>query len=829
MTGQPEDRPRTLRKVVVVFKTHFDLGFTDLPDRVMASYTGPMFNAVQAVMQATAGAPEGLRYTWTLPAWPMQQFLHGAATPEATREAARRLVEERRLFWHAWPFTTHTAFCGLEDLVRGLQISRELSEEFGQWPTAAKQTDVPGHTWIFPSLLVRAGVRFLHLGCNAGSHPPHVPRLFWWEGPDGARLLTYYSVGGYGTSLLPPAGWTLDTWLAVQQTVDNIGPHSPEQLAAMREELERGAPGAELVFGQLGDFADSLFEHPEQLADLPVVPCDLADTWIHGVGTMPHEVRRVRALRDRLLQAENDAALAGWPTGATATADFPLARAVAPHIDAAYEQLLLFGEHTWGLDVKSTIKRAFGAEFEVARQSEPYRRLEDSWRAKAAYVDRAEEALARAESLLKDVRKLPPGPFGQTPEAAPVGDRNVLENSFLRVEVDPADGGIISLIDKSTGREWVDPHRTEPFGGYRYDLYSARDAAEYMRAYGLYFQDWFVQDFGKAGIPEDTEHVTAYARDFSVEKTTWPGGSSLTLSGGRLTPGGADPWMRVPDQRVSITLRLTGYWLDLEYHIEGKSATPIPESAVVPFPMNLPKATYRLGQTGSVIDPARDIAEGANRGLWCVDNWLHASDDRHGLGIIPVDMPLVSISNVGIFEFDPARVPGGSTVYSHLYNTQWGTNFPQWLEGDFSFRVRLVPGSGDWRGLQSGPVIHSTWHLANWTTRPAAARARLDDGRQAVRLPAGWVLLSMRPRHDGDGLIIRFWDQLGLARTLPVALLGPVGEVWRCDLLERPQTQLALMDHDIPGYGGVAVHVTPHAVETLWVRFAQGEGIEGGV
>src|SRR4051794_23528511 len=78
-------RTRPLRKVVVVFKTHFDLGFTDLPDRVMEQYTGPMFRAVMDVMDATASEPPALRYRWTLPAWPMKQFLHSRQVPESTR------------------------------------------------------------------------------------------------------------------------------------------------------------------------------------------------------------------------------------------------------------------------------------------------------------------------------------------------------------------------------------------------------------------------------------------------------------------------------------------------------------------------------------------------------------------------------------------------------------------------------------------------------------------------------------------------------------------------------------------------------------------------
>lgn len=817
-----------LRKIVVVFKTHFDLGFTGLPAEVMSQYTGSMFEAVQRTMQTTAVEPGHLRYNWTLPAWPLKFLLHDPSVPVETRLAARKLVESGQLMWHAWPFTTHTAFCGLEELVRGLHISRGLSEEFGRWPTGAKQTDVPGHTWALPSLLARAGVKFLHIGCNSGSHAPHVPRLFWWEGPDGARLLTYYSSGGYGTPLLPPDDWPFDTWLALQQTVDNHGPHLPADLAEIRRLAEEGAPGVDLVFGELGDFAESLLERPEQLAGLPVVPYDLADTWIHGIGTMPREVARVRELRAKLLALEVAAAEHDWPGIEGAGHDFPLARRVAPLIDAAYEQLLLFGEHTWGLDVKSTIQRVYGPEFAAARHSESYRRLESSWVAKGAYVEKAEQLYAEAEQLVQEAVAAEPRVFPtygndldyerrDLPEAGPTLDDvtpdNVLETSLLRLKVDPASGGIASLVDKRTGREWVDSASLEPFGGYRYDLYSIADIAEFMRAYGLFFQDWFVQDFGKQGYPEDSRHITAYARDFKLERVRGESGDYILLSGGQLRA--QQPTNEaLPAQTVSITIKLkfgsdaSTPFLDLEYYVQGKEATPLAESTAVPFPMNLPKPTFRLGQTGSIIDPGRDIIEGANRELWCAD-WVYATDDRVGLCILPIDMPLVSIGNTGIFRFEPARVPTEPLIYAHLSNTQWGTNFPQWLEGDFRWRVPvLLPLRGGSMG-----VIVTGRHMQ----KLHAYRAPEQVGPFVTT----GKLLSARPRHDGSGLILRVWEEDGYHYSqASLHLQGPVLAVWRCDLMERPIEKLIIeVPHHFEHDTRVDLKMPPHAVETLLVEF----------
>ncbi len=829
-TGGESGRP--LRKVVVVFKTHFDLGFTDLPERVMAHYAGPIFSAVGQVMKATAAEPPQLRYSWTLPAWPLKEFLRNTALPEETRASARRLVGEGRLFWHAYPFTTHTAFCGLEDLVRGIQISRALSEEFGKWPVGAKQTDVPGHTWILPSLLVRAGVKFLHLGCNPGSHSPHVPRFFWWEGPDGSRLLTYYSAGGYGTSPLPPPEWAFDTWLALQQTQDNAGPQSSEQLRRIRTTIEEGAPGVEIIFGQLGDFAESLLEHPEQLAGLPVVPYDLADTWIHGIGTMPREVAKARQLRANLLALEEIAARLDWPHHHKwdttqqhgKQLDFPLSRQIAPLVDEAYEQLLLFGEHTWGLDVKSTIRRSYGEEFVQARETEPYARLEESWVAKQQYVAKASEAFRSATKIVlgarqaRDSKSKPQytqaGPLHVWPGST--GMDNVIESEWLRVEVDQAAGGIVSLFDKRTGHEWVDRSSNEPFGGYRYDLYSAHDIAEFMRAYGLFFQDWFVQDFGKQGYPEDMGHITAYARNFKLRKEEAEHPSyALYLEGGLVERSDSEG-KAVPHQQVSIGIRLTDQnpYLELHYRVT-KAVTPLAESAIVPFPLILPKPTFRLGQVGSVIDPARDIVAGANHSLWCAD-WLDVSDDKVGMAVIFDDMPLVSVGNTGIFTFQPERAPTEPLVYAHLFNTQWGTNFPQWLEGDFDFSVKLFPHVGDWRAGQVWKIAQEKAHYSSGRERPYASENKLSP--LPITVPDGLKLLAVRPRHDGHGLVVRYWDVLGLPRTETLRVDGAVAALRLCDLMERPTEQLKLTQHN--GYANAELRIAPHAVETLLIDFA---------
>ncbi|NOX55886.1 MAG: hypothetical protein GXP27_15875, partial [Planctomycetes bacterium] len=173
------ERPAHLEQIVVVFKTHFDIGYTDLARNVVNRYRTTMIDKALAVCEATRKLPPEHRFVWTVPGWPMAQILWPRQTPER-RKRIVRAIYDGRLVWHALAGTTHTESLDLEDLVRGLGFSSRLARSLDvPLPRDAKMTDVPSHCWILPTVLKRAGVDFLHLGCNSASASPDVPMLFW--------------------------------------------------------------------------------------------------------------------------------------------------------------------------------------------------------------------------------------------------------------------------------------------------------------------------------------------------------------------------------------------------------------------------------------------------------------------------------------------------------------------------------------------------------------------------------------------------------------------------------------------------------------------------
>jgi hypothetical protein len=144
-------------------------------------------------------------------------------------------------------------------------------------------------------------------------------------------------------------------------------------------------PGVRVRFGRLSDFADAILR---EKPDLPVVRKDAPDTWIHGIGSMPIETQLAHATRPRIAALESlDTLLGAWgmPT-----------EPVAPIVRDAYENTLLFGEHTWGPDVARYAGYSYGEEWKKKLAAGQYRFLLEGFNEKRAYAHRAAELVEPA-------------------------------------------------------------------------------------------------------------------------------------------------------------------------------------------------------------------------------------------------------------------------------------------------------------------------------------------------------------------------------------------------------------------------------------------------
>ncbi|MCI3923741.1 glycosyl hydrolase-related protein [Paenibacillus sp. TRM 82003] len=855
-----------IKKVIIVCKTHFDIGFTDVPSAVVEGYATRMLPDVVETCLRAEPAGEGRPFVWTMPAWPLQASLDSPHVDPDVRRQAEALIREGRIRWHGLPFTTHTEFCGLEELIRGLYLSKTLAKRFGvPTPISAKMTDVPGHTRMLPTLLAKAGIRFLHLGCNPFSTPPDVPLLFQWEGPDGARVITFYNKGSYGSSLQPPADWPFPAWLALMNTGDNHGPQTPERLAEIVKEAREALPGAEVVFGGLDDFAAELMRGRDKL---PVVRGELADSWIHGVGTYPVEVSRLRALRHELADAEKALSL----QGRLGQLEPEAAEASRAAVNESFERGLMFGEHTWGLDMKQLgeDRRYDDASFPADRLTEPYRKAERSWEEQRAYVRDAETAYRRAASgvydrmaahvslegprllafngsgcsrsgwtavpegaapLLADgwrpatasgepvaVRRAADGvwsfyadrvpglgyaayplrePSSSSrshcdPWAAAMVDEPplrcdvgaaTLENRWHRVVLDAASGTIRHIRDHATSWDWVAPEGG--FGRYEYDVYGDEDITEFMRSYAYRFYTWGVIDFGRAGYP-------------SLGRSTHRAGTGFTLSDESdehtavlvmCAPLPAAVGRRFGNGEhleVRVSLDRFGPGIDFEMRLTGKRESPLVEAGHAVFPFRLPGGSFAVQKLGQVVRPNTDIVDRANHMLHSADAYVELSDGIRGMAVVPIDAPLVSFGRKGILQYDKkAPVSIDTTLFGNLFNNAWGTNFPQWLGGDYRFRYRFVPFAGEaGQAAVAQQALHRLAPLRGGFAVDGVQLAGAPSICDWLYIPEGMEVLCLKQAEEGEGWILRLHDLLGRRRRMIVRCKEPLARVEGCDILE---------------------------------------------
>jgi len=325
--AQTSGDPDRIRRVLVMFKCHFDAGFIDTQERVVQKYFKEYFPRALEVAN-NMRVSGGDRYIWTTGSWLLYEYLEQATTEE--RRQMEGAVQRGDIAWHALPFSWQTEMLDQSMIAGGLAISRALDLRFGRSTNGAKMTDVPGHTRAIIAPLAKHGVTFLDIGVNSGSTPAELPPLFLWKNQAGDSLTVMYHSGYGGVTTVPGS----DLAVAIEVRDDNTGPHEPKEIAAIYARLRRTYPNASIRAANLSDIASAL---EPTCRSLPIVRQEVGDTWIHGVGSDPVKVARYREL-SRLRKSW----IAEGKLQVGDTVDLALLR-----------HLLLLVEHTWGTDTKT--------------------------------------------------------------------------------------------------------------------------------------------------------------------------------------------------------------------------------------------------------------------------------------------------------------------------------------------------------------------------------------------------------------------------------------------------------------------------------------------
>jgi hypothetical protein len=340
--------------VFLVPHTHLDVGYTDYQAKVAAIQS----RIIDEALDLTAQHPD-FRFSMD-GEWNLEQFLN-TRTP-AEQQRAITAMQKQQLFIPAQYANLLTGFPTAETLIRSLYGSANFSRVHGTPFDYANMTDVPSYSWSYASILAAAGIKYFLAGSNNYRAPVlfqgHLNENspFWWEGPDGQRVLFWYSRHYmqmqfmFGLPPLVAAGHeTLPLFLQMYEhpsyraNAAIIYGTQSENTDLFPQQAELAQQwNSEYAYPKLlySGFHDALKNIAQQFGnDIPTVSGDGGPYWEDGIASDAYYATMERQNESRGPSAEKLATL-------TAIVNPHLA-ADKIDLDRMWTDMVLMDEHTW--------------------------------------------------------------------------------------------------------------------------------------------------------------------------------------------------------------------------------------------------------------------------------------------------------------------------------------------------------------------------------------------------------------------------------------------------------------------------------------------------
>ena len=225
-----------IKTVYVIPSSHWDLGFIAPPEEVLPRLK-PHIDDVIANCKAD---PE---FRWTIESvWQLREWLARTHDQKQIDDFVA-LVKKGQVQLSAVFGSMHTEFMSTEQLNRIVYDMKDIEKRLGVTADFAMMDDVPGFSLRLPQVLARSGIKYfmngsnLFIGGGTSLSPGKVP--FYWQSPDGSRVLlwqTQSKFGGYTEAL---ADFYLDPVSREPYTGEHFYPKELEGLPPL-EIMQRG-------------------------------------------------------------------------------------------------------------------------------------------------------------------------------------------------------------------------------------------------------------------------------------------------------------------------------------------------------------------------------------------------------------------------------------------------------------------------------------------------------------------------------------------------------------------------------------------------------------
>lgn len=720
---------------------------------------------------------------------------------------------QRRVRSGQWEITGSTWTEGDMNMASGESIVRQILyarqyflRKFGVWTETCWEPDTFGHAWTIPQILAKSGLKYYYfMRC------PKDERIFWWQAPDGSRVLAY-NRGTYNGKVDDSA---MDAAFEMNQRygtkrgaiIYGVGDHGggpTREDIAKALELQKRVVYPQVNFSTSKEFYEGLLKEKK---DWPVINTEL-NTIFEGCYTTHGDIKKMNRVMENLLPtAEAFSALAipygyRYPTDSFLTAwrntcfnqFHDILDGSAIHGSYDYSKKLFDKAYDLGDSALTNAMLRLARNIDTSGSGVPvivfnplsWERTEvvrvlappdlkdktvqvcDSrGRAVPSRVD-GDQIVFLAKgvpSLGYHVFRLKPevrNPQSAIDQQAVFATSSQLENQFYRVRIDPASGALTSIYDKSAQREVLVP-------GQKGNLLQ------------LLFEDPHGMSAWNIGPVRKTLDLDSGA---TVEVVSQGGPAATVRIRHTYNKSTFVQDVTLYDSVPRIDFKLSADWYE-----QGTGSESGPMLKVA-FPINVPdgKATFEI--------PFGSIERPANGNEVPAQKWIDVSGADYG----------VSLLNDCKYGHDV----NGATMRLTLLRCSYEPD-PMPDQGHHEITYSLYPHQGDWTKADS---VRRGYELNNPLIPMTAEnhQGRLPARHSFLRVePSNVIVTALKKAEESDDLILRFYECEGRGGTASIHLGFAAKSFRETNLMEQPMKGL-----DTPIRNGrISVPIGKWEIKTL--------------
>lgn len=850
-------QPQKKWTLFLVPLVHLDVGYTDYQAKVAAIHS----RILDEAMDLTAKHP-AFRFS-TDGEWNLEQFL--ASRSAAEKERIVEAIRKRQLFIPAQTANLLTGFPTAETLIRSLYPSADFSRKYGTPFNYANITDVPSYTWSYASILAAAGLRYFLAASNNDRAPVlllghlNEDSPFWWEGPDGGKVLMWYSrhymqmqflfglppLTETGEEVLPVflqmyehPSYRADATILYGTQVENTDLFPQQAELADKWDARFAYPHIEY-----SGFKDALSEIARQFGnDIPTVRGDGGPYWEDGIASDALYAAMERENESRGPSAEKLATISSLVN--------PRVAVNRKELSSMWANMVLMDEHTftsWNSVSDPTSNEAV-----------------EQLKAKN---ERAVRAAALRNNLLRSSMATLANSIAAGVNSLIVfNPLNWERDGEVRIDLDKG----MEIVDRKTGqtvpyfvlREGPDFRRVEftakdvPAIGYK--VYELRTSGTAAPAPQTSTDTTLESPYYRVVLDPATGSIRSiYDKQLKKEIVNtgdaWRFGQYLYVSGGDKEPNSIlqyravspkpvlhihpagngrlisverTPWgwralmessaENTPTIRTEVRLFNDAKKIELIEDVDKKPELK-KEAVYFAFPFAIAHPRFEYEIQNGVVDPAKDMYPGAGREWFSVQHWVAVQGDGVSATVMPLDASLVTLGDINRGAWPTEFGERPAVICSYVMNNYWHTNYLAEQGGHFRFRYIITSATHT-----DAPALSRM----GWEEATPLEEDQITSQDKALNLPrplngdeGSFLTVSdpdvlvdtWKPAEDGQGTILRLIDLGGTART--VAVSTPLLAIEKVTLTDAVERDIQPITPDGPHSFRVAVR--PHGIVTV--------------